>query len=209
MGVDVFGGTPGKPGTPVQGPNNTGGDQTENPTPGGNSTTKANEGPRGGNNIGGNQIVDPKPGSNNTVTPISESPRSNIVFNAPGHPPRDLEKDPFIGGAQGVDDRNIGRINDVLAGGTDISIPGRGASGTRNIVSSPGSSMESDFDYLPIDGDAKRINARYGPGKMALLPDGTRIVYRPGSLSTGDRTIEVQRPDGKTFVEIRYPNNHE
>ncbi|SDE77502.1 hypothetical protein SAMN05192589_1381, partial [Paracidovorax valerianellae] len=81
MGVDVFGGTPGKPGTPVQGPNNTGGDQTENPTPGGNSTTTPNEGPRGGGNTGGNQIADPKPGSNSTVSPIPEPQGPGVVFN--------------------------------------------------------------------------------------------------------------------------------
>lgn len=81
MGVDVFGTAPGKPVTPEQGPNHTGGNQTENPTPGGSSTAKPNEGPRGENSTGGNQIADQKPGSNNTVSPIVEPQGPGLVFN--------------------------------------------------------------------------------------------------------------------------------
>lgn len=73
------------------------------------------------------------------------------------------------------------------------------------MVSYPGSSLESDFDYLSHGGEIKDMGTKYGNGKIAILPDGTKIISRPGSRSMEGSTIEIQRPDGKSVVKIRYP----
>ncbi len=201
----------GKPSTPPLVPNHTGGDQIRDPKP-------------EDNNTGGDQILDPKPGDNNTGGKPIEQPKPDItgggnpatrpnpiidpnIYSAPGHPEKDPSKDPTMGRPQGVSDRTVDLVDDILSGGTDVSKPGRGTSGTTNVVSYPGASSESDFDHVTQGSDKKPIQTAYGPGQVAILPDGSRVIYRPGSRSYGPTTptIEVQRPDGKTVVEIRYP----
>lgn len=61
-------------------------------------------------------------------------------------------------------------------------------------------SRQEDFDYLTQGGRVIPPNA--SGVQVGILPDGTRIVSRPSS--TGPMTIAVQRPDGRTVVEVRY-----
>lgn len=70
----------------------------------------------------------------------------------------------------------------------------------------PGTNQQVDFDKLTEQGTSpKTINTQFGPGLVSILPDGTKVVSRPSSSSTGEPTIEIQKPNGKTVIEIRYP----
>ncbi len=62
-----------------------------------------------------------------------------------------------------------------------------------------------DFNYL-AQGEGRPFNTSSGTGMLGILPDGTKIIYRPGSsaLSGNVPTIEIQRPDGSKVIEIRY-----
>ncbi|SDE77296.1 hypothetical protein SAMN05192589_1371, partial [Paracidovorax valerianellae] len=119
----------GKPIASPLGPNNTGGNQTENPIPGGNSTTTPNEGPRGGNDTGGNQIVDRKPGDNSTTTPAATPPNSNLVF-ATGVPPSNQEDKEDRGRKYGVD---ISSPTDKYSSNSKHTLGGDGNRGNASI----------------------------------------------------------------------------
>jgi len=109
---------------------------------------------------------------------------------------------PSIGGFKGGSQGTVDLINDVISTGTDTTE----GTGTRNITQPADSSMTNDFDQLTADGTPpKPINTSFGPGEMSILPDGTRVISRPNSTTTGFPTIEIQRPDGRTVLEIRYP----
>jgi hypothetical protein len=78
-------------------------------------------------------------------------------------------------------------------------------SGVRNVTQPIGASQQVDFENLTRDGTNPRpINTNAGPGQLSILPDGTKVIMRPSSTSTGRPTIEVQRPAGGTALEIRY-----
>ena len=49
----------------------------------------------------------------------------------------------------------------------------------------------------------KDIQTDYGPGKLGILKDGTKIVARSGSKSDGGATLEIINSKGKTY-KIRY-----
>lgn len=148
----------------------------------------------------------PVAGDHTTVTPVGNgSPvGGTLVFNAPGHPPHDPSRDPTVGGYLGGTRESIDRINGILAGATDTTERGS----VRNATQPTGASAERDFDYLS-QGVSTSVTTPTGIRRFATLADGTRIVFRPGSSARSGNvpTIEVQRPDGKNVVEIRYERN--
>ena len=176
MGVDVFGTAPGKPVTPEQGPNHTGGNQTENPTPGGSSTAKPNEGPRGENNTGGNQIADQKPGTNNTVSPIAEPQGPGLVFASPITP----VPNPVVAG------------NGLSYGSNDKHTPGAPGSG-RNQGVEPRNSLDLFNDSIPSfkDPDGVRYTKDSNGDVHRFSNDGNGNWHWSGS--TGDANVPLNR----------------
>lgn len=58
-----------------------------------------------------------------------------------------------------------------------------------------------DFEELnPIN--VKDIQTKYGPGKLGILSDGTKVVARQGS-KTGGATLEIKVSNKKVY-KIRY-----
>ena len=58
-----------------------------------------------------------------------------------------------------------------------------------------------DFDALnPLN--VKNIQTKYGPGKVGILSDGTKVVARQES-KTRESTLEIKVLNGKVY-KIRY-----
>jgi len=58
-----------------------------------------------------------------------------------------------------------------------------------------------DFESMNPSG-VKDIDTQYGPGKVGVLSDGTKVTVRTGS-KTGGPTIEIKIPNTK-MIKVRY-----
>lgn len=139
-------------------------------------------------------------GDTTQAQPASSPTDGSASGNAPSN--GTATQPPTIGSFKGGSQETIDQINDVISSGTETTT----GSGVRNITQPTGESMDDDFDQLTEGGTPpKTINTSFGPGQISVMPDGTKVIARPSSSTTGQPTIEIQRPDGKTVVEIRYP----
>ena len=87
-------------------------------------------------------------------------------------------------------------VDDLLEG-LEETTNGKGTA--RNFESTGGYDQTlKDFDALNPS-DVKNIQTKYGPGKVGMLSDGTKVVARPGS-KTGGATLEIKVSNSK----IRY-----
>jgi hypothetical protein len=137
----------------------------------------------------------PVAGDTSATTPSSGPIGGTIVMSAPGHPPFDSARDPSIGNYSGSTPTSVGLINDVLAGAANTTT----GTGVPNATQQPSISRQQDFDYLTQGARVIRPNSEV---QIGILEDGTRVISRPST--TGPLTIEIQRPDGRSVVEIRY-----
>lgn len=98
---------------------------------------------------------------------------------------------------------NVGRsaktVEDILSDAK----PGRATKGRTIQYEKPGTYKQTsrDFDALKPS-DTKEIQTQYGPGKVGTLPDGRKVIARPGS-SDGRPTLEIRNANGRGS-EIRY-----
>ena len=87
-------------------------------------------------------------------------------------------------------------VDDLLEG-LEETTNGKGTA--RNFESTGGYDQTlKDFDALNPS-DVKNIQTKYGPGKVGMLSDGTKVVARPGS-KTGGEKLEINVSNSK----IRY-----
>jgi RHS repeat-associated protein len=107
--------------------------------------------------------------------------------------------------AKGVIGWSAGRIGkaktieDVLEGASETT-NGKGVA--RNFEKSGGFEKTlEDFNSLRPT-DVKDIQTKYGPGKVGKLSDGTTVVARPGSKTSGP-TLEITVSNSKAY-KIRY-----
>lgn len=143
-------------------------------------------------------------GGNGTGTGKNSANAPSPSGNAPANSNSDANP-PTIGAFKGSTPETVDLINDVISGATDSTI----GTGVRTVTQPDGSSIEDDFEQFVEEGNGTSpnpIETPYGPGEMTILPDGTKVIARPGSKTTGLPTIEIQRPAGGKALEIRYPN---
>ncbi|WP_252250320.1 hypothetical protein [Clostridium sp. ZBS13] len=90
-------------------------------------------------------------------------------------------------------------IEDILSGVKETT-NGKGVA--RNFEKSGGYEQTlKDFDSLNPT-NVKDIQTQYGPGKVGILSDGTKVVARQGS-TTGGPTLEITVSKKKIF-KVRY-----
>ncbi|WP_238137064.1 hypothetical protein, partial [Variovorax sp. JS1663] len=178
-GVRVLDGSTSTSADVVQGPNST-------ITPG---TALSNPG------TPGYGASNPNVGGTSTSIPNNGPMGGSVVMSAPGHPPFDPSRDPSVGNYRGSTPATVGLINDVLAGAFNTTT----GTGVPNARQPPAISRQQDFDYLTQGARVIRPNPDV---QIGILGDGTRVVSRPST--TGPMTIEIQRSDGRSIIEIRY-----
>lgn len=85
----------------------------------------------------------------------------------------------------------------------DDSTRGRDTKGRSKLFDRPGGfdQANDDFDSLQPT-DVRPIETEHGPGRMGALPNGRKVVVRPGSSDGARPTLEVQT--GKRKTKIRY-----
>jgi filamentous hemagglutinin len=79
---------------------------------------------------------------------------------------------------------------------------GKTRGGIKSFETAAGTSgRDRDFDAIPGAADNKG-----GGVKVKILPDGRIVISRPNDtdqIGSGG-TIEVQRPDGRPVIKVRY-----
>ena len=95
--------------------------------------------------------------------------------------------------------KNVKTVEDILK---DAS-PGRITKGKTTQYTKPGTYKGAikEFDSLNPK-NIKKVNTKYGAGRIGILPDGRKVIVRPGS-SDGRPTLEIRESNGRG-VEIRY-----
>ena len=100
-----------------------------------------------------------------------------------------------INNFKGATPDSLSRINNFLSNTIDTT---RGK-GIRNATKPSYIDIETDWGALTKSAKVKNYdNGR----RVAEFSDGTRAIYRPSK--TGPMTIELQRPDNKKIIEVRY-----
>ena len=100
-----------------------------------------------------------------------------------------------INNFKGATPDSLSRINNFLSNTIDTT---RGK-GIRNATKPSYIDIETDGGALTKSAKVKNYdNGR----RVAEFSDGTRAIYRPSK--TGPMTIELQRPDNKKIIEVRY-----
>ena len=100
-----------------------------------------------------------------------------------------------INNFKGATPDSLSRINNFLSNTIDTT---RGK-GIRNATKPSYIDIETDWGALTKSAKVKNYdNGR----RVAEISDGTRAIYRPSK--TGPMTIELQRPDNKKIIEVRY-----
>ncbi|QSX07313.1 hypothetical protein JYG23_04500 [Sedimentibacter sp. zth1] len=103
--------------------------------------------------------------------------------------------DNLISGSEGT-----GKTVDDIIGSANETTNGAGVA--RNFEKSGGYEQTlSDFESLNPS-DVTNIQTQYGPGKVGILSNGTKVVARPGS-ATGGATLEIKISNKKIY-KIRY-----
>lgn len=147
----------------------------------------------------------PTGGDNNSGSTGGGNNGSNAGTSAGGSGNPAPIKGVTIGGAtnpKGMGQGTVDVINEALKNAENTTI----GSGIKNATQPPGTSIADDFAKITANAvSTKSINTLSGPGLLAILPDGTTVVVRPYSATTGYPTIQVNRPGGGTALEIRYP----
>ena len=98
----------------------------------------------------------------------------------------------------------LGRYNGLTAaehaatGGQHIGRPGV-SSGRRIVPREVDTPEEVRQVYEELSAGGQRIEGTSLPGEMVLLPDGTRVMYRPVAGSTTLPVTEVHSPDNGSF----------
>jgi len=174
---------------PDFGPDHTGNNDLENPVKGGSSTEFPTEQPSHPLHTGGNQLEDESGRSGIVATPMPE-PKNDILTLA----------------VSARDKRIMNSGLQVVMGGMPVAQRDKKSS---NTISRYENGTYEDakrvFDALKLK-DVREIPTSYGVGKQGHLPDGTRVIIRPGS-SDGAPTMEIRdmnRPKPRTVQEIRF-----
>lgn len=130
-----------------------------------------------------------KPSSgNNTNTDLDGPPVQKPKSTEPGNPYQGLSD-------QKIADKFVEGIKDISTGNT-----------TKNYLSSGGYEQAlKDFKSLNLKNVKEITTPKFGKGLVGELPNGTRVVVRPGSKSNLGATIEFQfKKIGGVTYEIRY-----
>ncbi|OOF63187.1 VENN motif pre-toxin domain-containing protein [Rodentibacter sp. Ppn85] len=97
---------------------------------------------------------------------------------------------------KGATSESLNRFNNFLSDSVDTTK----GSGIRNATKPKDVLIETDWSVLVSEAIDVKI---YGNGRrVAIFKDGEKAIFRPST--TGPITIELQRPDSKKIIEVRY-----